>query len=398
MPDPDNSCPFDQLDAAMRDPFLQQAFRQLDQCHRYGIIARVCRSWHHLSTTSSSSSLTVEVSPRPNEETGEADAAISFSIWLQRNIGNLTRLDLTLKLPGEEEEEEMLIDTYDGSEMLQTISGATQLCSLRLYLDYRCPSECFVGLSALTNLTSLALGSCGLRLPAFSSILTLTQLKALDLRYVDVHVNEETILPDLTSSLVNLTSLTLDNFSGLGNVGKGLACIRSLTKLVGLDIRNMSLPSGDLVPLVGGLPMTRVKIRLDDPRHVPEVAAWLERCLPTTLRCLCLYHLSPVGGAQPLFEAQSSQVSRLLSPLRSAGPQLWRLSLSGFDLSQGESASIIAGLSQLTSLELFCKFGDDGWALLEPAFVHLEILKKERVVPFLEGISSFCAEVFLRAR
>ena len=44
MSDPGSSCAFDLLDAAMRDPFLQQAFRQLDQRHLYGIIARVCSS------------------------------------------------------------------------------------------------------------------------------------------------------------------------------------------------------------------------------------------------------------------------------------------------------------------------------------------------------------------
>ena len=155
MSDPDSSCPFDLLDAAMRDPFLQQAFRQLDQRHQYGIIARVCRSWHHLSITSNSN-LTAVVFTDLNEETGDPDAIISFSRWLQRNTENLTGLDLTLKwLPTEEEQEEDEEDTVDVSEMLQTITTGTRLRSLRLDWNGAYKSLPFAGLSALTNLTSL---------------------------------------------------------------------------------------------------------------------------------------------------------------------------------------------------------------------------------------------------
>ena len=60
------------------------------------------------------------------------------------------------------------------------------------------------------------------------------------------------------------------------------------------------------------------------------------------------------------------------------------------DLSQGDSASIIAGLTQLTKLDLLCKFHDDGWALLEPAFAHLEVLDKIRADA--NGMSWFVAE------
>ena len=177
----DTICPFDLLDAAMRDPFPKQAFRQLGQRHRYGIIARVCRSWNQLSSSSSSSSssLTVKVSSAPNVETGQPDAAISLSRWLQRNIGNLTRLDLTL-YEGD--------DTFDMSEMLETIASALQLRSLRLDLDHRYLSSSF---SALTNLTSFALYRCLLAAPVYSSMLALTQLRALDLTQVYVSVSGE---------------------------------------------------------------------------------------------------------------------------------------------------------------------------------------------------------------
>ena len=382
MSGPGKTCLFDLLDAAMRNPFLQQAFRQLDQRHLYGIIARVCRSWHHLSITSSSS-LTVKVSTRLNEETGEPDAAISFSKWLQHNIGNLTRLDLTLNGPPD--------DTFDASEMLQTITSATQLCSLRLDLDDRYLSESFAGVSALTNLTSLALCGCDLSPLAFSSTLALSQLRALDLRRVGVYVNgaeEEDSMADLTSSLVSLTTLTLGDFSGWNDLEEGLACLRSLKELVHLDIRDPSFPSGNLVDLLGGLPITGIKIGLDDPVHVSEVAGSLERCVPTTLSWLSL--VTDSGDTQP----SSSQVLRLLSPLRSAGPQLQQLTLNGFDLSQADSVSIITGLTQLTSLSiLHCKFHDDGWALLEPAFAHLQVLFIEKAGG--DGMSWFHAEAAL---
>ena len=228
MSDFGNRCPFDLLDVAMHDPFLQQAFRQLDKGHLYGIVARVCRSWHHLSTTASSS-LTVEGSIQLIDETGEPDAAISFSRWLQRNIGNLTRLDLTMTGRNE---------TFDASQMLQTITNATQLLSLRLDSDYPWYlSESFVAVSALTNLTRLALCTCDLSPLAFSSILALTQLRALDLKIVNVLVvsddDEEQLMPDLTSSLVNLTSLALDRFSGWFEAEEGLPCTHPLFEEAG---------------------------------------------------------------------------------------------------------------------------------------------------------------------
>ena len=370
MSDPDSMCPFDLLDVAMRDPFLKQAFRQLDQRHLYGIIARVCRSWNHLSTTSSSS-LKVKFLSVVCMETGQPDAAISFSRWLQRNIGNLTRLDLTSELPN---------DSSPGSEMLQTIISATHLCSLRLDLRYEYLSDSYAGLSALTTLTSLALCNCQLSSPVFSSMLALTQLRALELRQVgviDYDEGQEGIMSDLTSSLVNLRRLTLGAFSGwVTRLEEGLLCLRSLTKLVDLDIRGMYVPSDNLGNLIGGLPVTGVHISLDDPGHVSEVAGWLDRCVPSTGRCLKLSVSEQRNQVELL---QSSQVARLLSPLRSGGAQLQVLYLSGLDLSRVDSVNIITGLTQLTSLSLFCKFRDNGWALLEPAFAHLDVFGKERL-------------------
>ena len=392
MSDPDSSCPFDLLDAAMRDPFLQQAFRQLDKRHLYGIIARVCRSWHHLSTTSNSS-LTVSVSTRLNEERGLPDAAISFSKWLQRNIRNLTALDLTLDGPyfG-------WAETYVGAPgMLQTITSATQLCSLRINMSDWYLAESFAGVSSLTNLTSLALCSCELSVPTFSSLLALTQLRALDLRDMGVLVTEEEhhhLMPDLTSSLVNLTSLTLVPPGGWGDLEEVLACMVSLPKLVALDIRDTYIESDNLVDLLGGLPITGVDILLTDPGHVPEVAGWLQRCVPSTLRFLGVSYYP--GSRPPLPELQRSQLVRLLSPLRSAGAQLQELELIRVELSEADSVRIITGLTQLTNLDLLCKFSDDGWALLEAAFAHLGVLGKERFSANHPGMSWFSAKASLR--
>ena len=370
MSDPGSSCPYDLLDAPMCDRFLQQAFRQLDQRHMYGIIARVCHSWHHLSITSSSS-LTVKVSTALSEQSGEPDDAISFSRWLQQNIGNLTRLDLTLV---------MLRYTFDTSEMLQTITNATQLCSLRLYEGVRYLSESFEGFSALTNLTSLALSRCELRFCSYSSVLALTQLRALELKDVYVLVtDEEEKGKVMTSSLVNLTSLTLNDFSGWRDLEQGLVCIRTLTMLMDLDMSGMEVPSR-MFNLLGGLPISGVRISLSDPGHVSEVAGWLERCIPTTLRRLDL----SIIGSSPYLRAggsrlQPSQVARLLSPLKSAGAQLQELTLRWFDISQANMVNTITGLTQRTRLELNCGVDDDGWALLEASFPHLEVLIKDRV-------------------
>ena len=263
MSDQDSICPFDLLDGAMRDPFLKQAFRKLDNRHRYGIVARVCRSWNQLSITSSSS-LKVQVCTRRNEITGKFDAADSFTEWLKRNIGNVTRLDLALY--GQK---------YTETKMLKTITSATQLRSLRIKLSSNCQWG-LGGLSALTGLTSLALQSCIFGPSTLSSILELTQLKALDLRSVSFsplglrHVDPGECMPHLTNSQVNLTHLTVDNFDGLVDPEEDLPCVRSLTKLVDPDIRSTSIPSGNLIELTEGLPITGVKISLDDAGHVSK--------------------------------------------------------------------------------------------------------------------------------
>ena len=324
----------------------------------------------------------MKVSTELQEETGEPEAAISFSIWLQRNIGNLTRLDLTIRRP---------MHTFKASKILQTVSSATQLCSLRLDLDQRYLStETFAGFSALTNLTNLTVCSCSLSFPTFSSILALTQLRALDLSHVHVDADGEgqgegeeeeereeyDMMAVLTRHLVNLTSLALDSVSGCVDLEEGFEGVRSLPNLVDLDIRGMVVPSGSLVSLTKGLPITGIKIRLDDAEHVSEVAGWLERCVPTTLRCLYLFI---PGYPKPCFELLPCEVAPLLSPLRSAGAQLQELDLSSFGLSQAGSVSIITELTQLTSLDLLCNFHDDGWTLLEPAFAHLGVLRSDRV-------------------
>ena len=195
-------------------------------------------------------------------------------------------------------------------------------------------------------------------------------------------------MPNLTSSLVNLTSLTIYRFSGWdADVEKGLACLCSLKKLVDLDIMETSVPSGNQVNVTTGLPITGIKIKLIDPGHVSDVAGWLERCVPTSLRHL---DLSITGFPKPNFEVQPSQVARMLSPLRSAGSQLKVLMLHYFDFSHSDSVNIITGLTQLTYFDLMGKFCDDGWALSKPAFAHMEGYGNR--TGYGDGMSRFRAE------
>ena len=384
MRNPESSCLFDLLDAAMRDPFLQQAFRQLDQRHLYGIVPRVCRSWHHLSTTSTIS-MTVKISTKSKVGTGEPDDATSFSEWLQHNVAKITSLDLCLEGPSDTPREPIgtaLMKPYNPADysmpatlvdMLHTISSATQLCGLQFRLksdDRGRVPESFRGFAALTNLSSLVIHRCSLCLPAFSSISMLTQLRALDLTGVYLCGSEEEEEPwsELISSLGNLTHLTL------GWNRKLVDCVpslRSLTALVELDITKTFIYSSS-IQLLQGLPITGIWICLTHPEHVLDVAGWLERCIPTTLVCL------KIEISLPRCELQPSQVPLLLAPLRSAGPQLQWIHLRNLCLSQAD-VSIITGLTQLIGLNLLCKFDDGGWALLKQAFGHLGKIRRKRV-------------------
>ena len=352
------STPFDLLDAGMRDPFLQQAFTLLDQRQRYGIIPQVCRSWHLLSTTSTS--MTVKVSADLKTARRQPDAAISYSEWLQRNIANITSLDLSLKGPFDIS----MAACLPLVDILRTISTATQLCDLQLnfkdtdddddddvWSGVELP-ESFTGLAALTDLTTLGIHNGDLSASALSTISVLTHLRALDLTCVHLHegdANEEgqKILPQLLSSLGNLTHLTLNSMWDW-NLVKCVPSLRSLSHLVGLDMRKQgSFIYACSIHHFQGLPITGMWILLNRPEDGGALAHWLQHCIPTTLEWLTI-------SSPPFRELQPSQAmcpAGWLAHLRSAGPQLRGLVLECVCLSEAD-VRMIEGLTQLTRLDL----------------------------------------------
>ena len=125
--------------------------------------------------------MTVKVSADLKAGRRQPDAAISYSEWLQRNIANITSLDISLAGPFDTS----MAACLPLADILRTISSATQLCDLRLSFkstdedddddvsgvetDVVLP-ESFTGLAALTDLTTLAIHHGILSFPALSTI------------------------------------------------------------------------------------------------------------------------------------------------------------------------------------------------------------------------------------
>ena len=178
-------CPFSSLPQHFCDNFLRQAFKQLDQRHLCGIVPLVCRPWHTLAV-SCSSSLDVKVQT--------AAAGESLTSWVQKNGSNLQHFNVSLKG-----------NTFRSSAGTATVKGllqsaintaARQLQSFQ-FRGSKAPCIYDIQLGSLTRVTSLTLSSCMLGACTTSSLQALTQLKSLDISRTTDHL-------DITDNLLTI--------------------------------------------------------------------------------------------------------------------------------------------------------------------------------------------------
>jgi len=155
---------FDRLPHTMRDSFLQQAFKELDERHKFPL---VCRLWQQLLHSSCSS---LDVVLR------SATAAEGMAAWLERHKPDLESISLRI--------DNRLIGNSIRQRLLGPNHSKAKLQTLKICDGYRWYPK--YPLSTLTNLTSLHLIKVRLAgtTQLGSSILRLTQLRRLNLERV----------------------------------------------------------------------------------------------------------------------------------------------------------------------------------------------------------------------
>jgi hypothetical protein len=327
----EDACSFDRLPFAMRDSFLQQAFKLLDQHHRYGVVPLVCRLWSQL-VTSTCSCLDVKVTDNP--------AAKGLASWLERHNPPLESIHLDI------EDAELMPKL---KKLLKVVCTKTSLQSLRI--DLYEPVFPKIPLSSLTNLTSLELHSCSLGRTTLESVLLLTQLRHLKLD--DPRLKEIAFIAfvrGIARSLLHLTTLDLcANFMPLRP--NQLLPLTSLRCLKTLQL-NTTTVEAEGIAVLNQVPIISlgISIRVDE---VGDVCSWLQGG-GDKIETL---HLFGVGFhticLQPL---ALPDVELLMSHLRTCAPQLRSLSLCC--LTQAGHCTGLAGLTQLTRLGVYSEFDD----------------------------------------
>ena len=210
-------CYFSDLPTELCDAVLQQAFKQLDQRHQYGIAPLVCRLWHTLSV-SCSSSIDVEVK---TEAAGE-----SLISWVGRNGSNLTHFRVSFA--AFRNNGASLVP----KQLLQTAvsTAANQLENLQ-FQGTRSRTLCDVRLPRLNHLTTLAFTSCHLPPDTVSSLSAQTQSRSLDISSSSSISGPDTnsMIMEVSTKLTGLTSLDLSHTSIWLGKGMSSESIRAIT-------------------------------------------------------------------------------------------------------------------------------------------------------------------------
>jgi hypothetical protein len=345
--DAEGTCLFDSLPFAMRDSFLQEAFKLLDQHHRLKVVPLVCHLWRQL-VPSTCSSLDVEVRDHV--------AAKGLASWLERYHIPLESIDLDF-------------DSYwssmvaEGNKLLEVVCGIVSLRSLKIDAlnasdgNFHLPS-----LTQLTSLTMLSLSLDGRHGTACTSLVLPTQLRHLELSAWWCKDDDYAWLGDVVGTLVHLTSLDLD-LSGGGPLNpQHLLPLTALRGLVDMGFTDTPLQAAG-ISVLHQLPITNVEL-CADPGDVLDMCSWVRKG-GGTLRTL---HL--MGDADESLE----ELELFLSDLRTFAPQLRQLDL-GCMRQLGHSTGL-AGLTQLDWLDVIMDCNDAGMHSLQ-ALTGLEDLKMD---------------------
>jgi hypothetical protein len=326
--DAKDACFFDRLPFAMRDSFLRQAFKLLDQHHQLKVVPLVCRLWYQL-VPSTCSSLEVKMT--------DSAAAKGFASWLERQNLPLESIDLEIAGP------EMMLD--EAEKLEKVVCNQVSLRNLKINVSEF--AICNISLSPLTNLTSLELHSFQMGRITLKSILLLTQLRHLKL--VDFYQGEEDLsafVHGVAGSLLHLTTLDLSG-KIMPPRPQQLLPLTSLRGLKDLRLSYLGVEA-ESVAVLKQLPITSAAVNIR-AGEVGEVCSWLQGGGSKI-------HVLELSG-DSLEQLSLPEVELLMSTLRTCAPQLQSLSLS--HLHQLCHSTGLASLTQLTRLMVFdCRFDD----------------------------------------
>ena len=255
-----DSSAFSCLPQAVRDSILQQAFRQLDQRHLFGVAPLVCRLWHQLAS-SIITSLDVKLSSQA--------AAEQLSLWIRNHRDRLDSMEVQMNNEGWHCQKSAF------SCILQALGAASMLRKLAWKFNMKFGyASLSVLLPSLTTLTRLSISHVQLQKATLASLLQLTNLRSLSLCHTDVIAWWEPFSERISTSLVKLTYL---DFRGTPFPIKGLLHLRSLPELQELLLTEVD-PS-DVSQLVG-LPIISIGIRIEEflgPETMSQTCSWLKK-------------------------------------------------------------------------------------------------------------------------
>jgi hypothetical protein len=324
----EDACFFDRLPSAMRDSFLQQAFKLLDQHHQLQVVPLVCRLWQQL-VPSTCTSLKIKVM--------DCGAAVDIKSWLRKVKPPLESIELEI---GDSEWMEVEV-----RELLEVVCEKVSLRSLKV--DDLIAVDSDISLSSLTNLTSLDLHGFNLGIQTRDSVLLLTQLRHLKL--IDMGIKQEallSLLQGLASSTLHLTTLDILSGTTLTNPQQ-LLPLTSLRSLKHLGLNYIAVEAEGMTAL-NHLPITSIRVIIKDGQ-VRDVCSWLQG---GGVKLDTLNLTGDIFEPLPLLD-----VELLMSHLRTCVPQLQ--SLSVLCMTQLNHSTGLAGLTQLTKLLVHMSDVDD---------------------------------------
>ena len=315
--------PFSDLPSDLCEKVLVQAWEQLDQRHRFGIIPLVCRSWRQLSLRSSR---TLDVGPASTASLQQ------LSAWIARHGPNLRHI--CFRWP---DRTALQLQYADCRQLVDAVnSSATQLLSL--HFNQWPPVQGLPPLSPLTTLTSLR------RYWFFQdwqAMYVLTQLRTLDLSGCHLHFMYCDI-PRLVTSLPQLTRLDLSYCWVTSSHLQGLSSHSGLQQL---QLAGCNLKPGDL-QAVAQLPCTSLglQIRTGAAAEVVQARTYFSSAAARKLEHLDIQY----GG----LELSSGDLEGLLLPFSTAAAATIAAASAPAAVNDGRGAAAAAPAAKLSSLNL----------------------------------------------
>ena len=315
------------------EPLLLQAWQQLDQRHRFGIIPRVCRAWYHLSLPTFTS-LELIISSKESVQ--------QLALWLRHHGSTLRHLSLDVGTI-----------QYHRHVPWAELANALQSCSSLAGLHLM--SWDAAGLPDLQHLEQLStLELSGASGPASSTQQFLkglpTQLKTLDL--YQSGLGSSCTESDIHHSLMRLPGLTGLDARYTGLPLRYLASCPNLPRLqeLFLDLKwwyrpDMNMPVRIFDPAaLAKLPCSFLAVEIW-PDGLEESVTWCRSQQGKD----CIGKLNGMSWdiTDPAGASASHRWPRVLSCLATAAASLKELTLGGCGILD---INMLLGFSQLTSL------------------------------------------------